>query len=242
MNSFLDTSHLFSSYSAEHFVLLIGFVTLVPLFFRVMASYPEETQRRVLLGLAVLLSLSQLMKIPLNLYAGTFDVAKDIPLHLCNYLPFVLVWMYTTKNRKVWATIFFWIVLGTSQANLTPSVEFSLFHYDAIRYWMVHLGLVLLALYPAVAWKWDLHKEDIYSTVIWLNVAAAIVFGFNLLLGTNYMYLMAKPPGTTFYSILPPWPAYILVLEVILVTWSLLVYALFKWFRRDAVLNEQLSG
>lgn len=242
MNSFLDTSHLFSSYSAEHFVLLIGFVTLVPLFFRVMASYPEETQRRVLLGLAVLLSLSQLMKIPLNLYAGTFDVSKDIPLHLCNYLPFVLVWMYASKNRKVWATLFFWIVLGTSQANFTPSVEFSLFHYDAIRYWMVHLGLVLLALYPAVAWKWDLHKEDIYSTVIWLNVAAAIVFAFNLLLGTNYMYLMAKPPGTTFYSILPAWPAYILVLEVILITWSLLVYRVFRWFRREPVLNEQLSG
>jgi hypothetical integral membrane protein (TIGR02206 family) len=131
----------------------------------------------------------------------------------------------------VWGTVFFWIVLGVSQAKLTPSVEFSLFHYDAIRYWMVHMGLVLLALYPAVIWKWDLKRNDLFRTVGWLNVAAAIIYGLNLILNSNYMYLMAKPPGTTFFSILPAWPTYILVLEVILVVWSVMVYGLFKWIR-----------
>lgn len=234
MNSLFETTHLFASYDTEHLLLLTGFVFLGLLFFRVLGSRPQPVQRKILLGIAVLLSVTQLLKVPVNMYLGTFDVKHDIPLHLCNFLPFVLIWVYFTKSRKVWGTVFFWIVLGVSQANLTPSVQFSLFHYDAIRYWMVHMGLVLLALYPALIWKWDLERKDILRTVGWLNVAAALIFGINLLLGSNYMYVMAKPPGTTFFSLLPPWPAYILVLEVILVIWSLMVYALFKWIRAKA--------
>lgn len=231
MNSFFETTHIFAAYDTEHFLLLTGFVLFGFLFFRVLSSRPEPVQRNILLGIAVILSITQLLKVPMNIYLGIFDVQNDIPLHLCNFLPFVLIWVYAVRSRKVWGIIFFWVILGVSQANLTPSVEFSLFHYDAIRYWMVHMGLVLLALYPAVIWKWDLKRKDILRTVIWLNVVAGLIFGINLLLDSNYMYVMAKPPGTNFYSLLPPWPAYILVLEVILMIWSFMVYGLFKWIR-----------
>lgn len=201
-------------------------------------SQSLEVQRKVLLIFAIILSLTQLLKIPLNLYTGTFDAYKDIPLHLCNFLPFVLAWVYAGKSRKIWGTTFFWIVLGVSQANFTPSVEFSLFHYDAIRYWMVHMGLVLLALYPAIAWDWELKRSDIFRTVLWLNITAGIIYSFNLWMNTNYMYLMAKPPGTTFFSILPPWPAYILVIEVIIVAWSILVYGLFHWLKGGSFMQQ----
>ena len=197
-----------------------------------MKTHPKERQRKVLLGIAIALSVAQLSKIPLNLYTSTFDLTKDIPLHMCNFLPFIMVWVYATKSRKIWATIFFWVVLGVSQANFTPSVQYSLFHYDAIRYWMVHMGLVLLALYPAVEWKWELEITDVGRTVLWLNVAAIIIYGLNIMLGSNYLYVMGKPPGTTFFSILPPWPTYIIVLEVIVVVWSLMVLGMFKWIKK----------
>lgn len=234
MNTFLDTTQLFSSYSAEHFLVVGLFVGFCVWFVPYLKKQSIETQRKVLLGLAVILSFTQLLKIPLNLYTGIFDPTKDIPLHLCNFLPFVLIWIYAKRSRKVWGTVFFWIVLGVSQANFTPSVEFSLFHYDAIRYWMVHLGLVLLALYPALVWDWDLERSDISRTVIWLNIAAGIIFLINIFLNSNYMYVMDKPPGATFFSILPPWPSYILVLEGIIIIWSVVVYGLFQWIKRKS--------
>lgn len=241
MNSLFETTYLFAAYDTEHLVLLLGFLFFGIAFFRVLRSRPEPEQRKVLLGIALLLSATQLLKVPMNLYLGIFDIQNDIPLHLCNFLPFVLVWMYAAGSRKVWGTIFFWIILGVSQANLTPSVEFSLFHYDAIRYWMVHMGLVLLALYPALIWKWELKRKDILRSVGWLNGAALLIYGINLLLNSNYMYLMAKPPGTTFFSILPEWPVYILVLEVILVVWSFMVYGLFKWVQSKFRITPQGS-
>lgn len=214
--------------------MALAFVLFVVLLLRWMKTRSQEEQRKVLLSYAFLLSFVQLGKIPLNLYTGTFDITSDIPLHMCNFLPFVMVWIYTSKSRKVWSAVFFWVVLGVSQANITPSVEFSLFHYDAIRYWMVHMGLVLLALYPLIFWGWDLELKDIGRTLLWLNVTAVIIYGANLLLGSNYFYVMGKPEGTTFFSILPPWPTYLIVLEVIVLIWSLMVYGVVRLFKRRA--------
>ncbi|MCR9131262.1 MAG: TIGR02206 family membrane protein [bacterium] len=232
MNSLFNTSMRFESYSTEHFVVLTVFLATFILFLRWMKLRTEEAQRKMLLLISITLASMQLAKIPLNVYTNTFDVTKDIPLHMCNFLPFVMIWIYATKSRVIWATTFFWVILGVSQANFTPSVQYSLFHYDAIRYWSVHLGLVVLALYPAIGWKWTLEFKDVARTLIAINGVAIVIYGFNLLLGSNYLYIMGKPPGTTFFSILPPWPTYILVLEGIIVVWSMLLVVLFKGLNR----------
>ena len=228
MNSFFETTYLFSSYSGEHLILLTGFAIFFSWFIHYTKPKKEHVQQRILLGMALLLSALQLAKIPLNLYTGVFDITNDIPLHMCNFLPMIMIWVYATKNRTVWATVFFWILIGVSQANLTPSVEYSLFHYDAIRYWMVHLNLILLALYPAIVWKWELKLADVGRTLIALNIVAGIIYFANLILDSNYLYVMGKPPGTTFFSLLPEWPTYIIVLEVIMLLWSLLVWGAFQ--------------
>jgi hypothetical integral membrane protein (TIGR02206 family) len=241
MNSFFETTILFNRYTTEHFVVVSCFVLSVIFFLRWMKTQEQENQRKALLVISVVLAGMQLAKIPLNLYTNTFDVTKDIPLHMCNFLPFVMIWIYAFKSRIVWATTFFWVILGVSQANLTPTVQYSLFHYDAIRYWSVHLGLVLLALYPAMGWKWTLELKDVGRTLIAINVVAGIIFMFNLMLDSNYLYIMGKPPGTTFFSILPPWPSYILVLEVIILVWSLLVIRIFKWFTKDSMDYDRIE-
>lgn len=232
MNSFFETTNSFSAYSTEHWILLLGFLLFVVVFIRSVRKKPEEKQRKILLGIAIVLAVAQLAKIPLNIYVGIFEVSRDVPLHMCNFLPFILIWVYAAKSRVVWATTFFWVILGVSQANFTPSVEYSLFHYDAIRYWLVHLFPILLALYPAIVWKWTLELKDVFRTVIVLNGIAIIIYFINLALGSNYLYIMEKPPGTTFFSILPPWPTYILILEGIIVVWSLLLWGIFWLIRK----------
>lgn len=219
-------------------MLLIGFAISAVFLIRWLIQQHEKSQQNIMLGIAIAVSAAQLLKVPINMYIGIFDSTNDVPLHLCNFLPFIMVWIYATKSRIVWATTFFWVILGVSQANFTPSVEFTLFHYDAIRYWMVHLGLVLLAIYPAIAWKWMLEFKDVLRTFFALNGIALIIYGFNVVLNSNYMYLMGKPPGTTFYSILPEWPYYILVLEGILIIWSLMLWGVFWVIERNRVLIE----
>jgi uncharacterized membrane protein YwaF len=89
---------------------------------------PESQQQRFMLFIAIAVAAAQLLKVPIKMYIGIFDSTNDVPLHLCNFLPFIMIWIYATKSRLVWATTFFWVILGVSQANFTPSVEFKLFH------------------------------------------------------------------------------------------------------------------
>jgi len=42
-----------------------------------------------------------------------------------------------------------------------------------------------------------------------------LVYGINLLVGGNYMFLMHKPPTASLLDVLGPWPWYILSLEVV---------------------------
>ena len=57
----------------------------------------------------------------------------------------------------------------------------------------------------------------------------------NRLLDSNYMYLMGKPPKASVFDLLPEWPYYILVLELVIVVWALLLFGIFRGIRRGFV-------
>lgn len=53
--------------------------------------------------------------------------------------------------------------------------------------------------------------------MIGLNIFALLVTPINLYLGSNYLFLMAKPAVKTIYDYLGPWPYYILSIEVAMI-------------------------
>ena len=58
-----------------------------------------------------------------------------------------------------------------------------------------------------------------------VQVYAVGIVLLNLLLGSNYFYIMRKPPTASLLDYLGPWPWYILVCEGIVLVLFLLVYA-----------------
>ena len=57
----------------------------------------------------------------------------------------------------------------------------------------------------------------------------AVIFVFNLLIGSNYLFIAHKPATASLMDVLPPWPVYIIFIEIIGVVVSLLLYAPFFW-------------
>jgi hypothetical integral membrane protein (TIGR02206 family) len=88
-------------------------------------------------------------------------------------------------------------------------------HYEAVRYWVVHAGLPILAVFCYYIYDWQPTYKDAIRSGIALNLLALLMYPINLLLGSNYIYLNAKPAGTTLYTYLGPWPYYILSLQVV---------------------------
>ncbi len=228
INSLFSNVHEFTAYSFEHGIILFLGVVISLILFVGTKKWTYLKQRKVLILFSSVLVFFQLIKIPIKLFEGSFDASVDLPFHLCNFLPIFLVFIFFYLSRNLWSIVFFWIILGCSQANFTPTIETSLFHWDAIRYWVVHMFLVTLALYPVLIWKWKIKHSDIWRSILIINLLALVIFFINLLVDGNYMYLNAKPPGKTQYSTFPEWPYYILVIEIIILVWSYLLYGIYK--------------
>lgn len=233
LNSPLVFEHSFIGYSSEHFIILCFFCLSGLIYIQSLGKLSVERQHRILFISAIVLALVQLSRIPILAINGQFNIETDLPLHLCNFLPFAMIWSYGVRSEKIWSVMVFWIMLGCSQANFTPAVRESLFYYDAIRYWVVHAFLVILCLYPAINWNWKIKHIDIWRSLGWLHIVSAIIYSINLATGGNYMYLNAKPAGTNFYSILPEWPYYILSLEFVILALSYLLFGIFTVISRN---------
>lgn len=228
MDAFFNTNGGFANYSQEH-----GLTFLFWLVFSLVVLYVgknhwnENQKRRNITILLIIAASTQIMKVLIKAYDGTFDITKDLPLHLCNMLPFAMIFTMWFKKRGWWAFLFFWIVGGSSHSLFTTSLTESFPHYENIRYWVLHAILVMSAFYGSIVYGFSLEKKDIYRSWLGMNILAAIMYPFNVFIGSNYVYLNGKPPGTTFYDLLGPWPYYLISLEIIIPILFWIIYLLF---------------
>ncbi|MFZ1706101.1 MAG: TIGR02206 family membrane protein [Saprospiraceae bacterium] len=235
LENFFNSNGSFVNYETEHFATLLFWILFSAYILYIGRNKWTEYQQRLYITILLVIAAgTQIMKIVIKSWDGTFDITKDLPLHLCNMLPFVMIYIMWRKNRKWWAFFFFWIVGGSSHSLVTTSLTESFPHNEFFRYWVLHSILVMSALYGAIVYRFDLTKKDIIHSWLGINILAAIMFPLNLLLGSNYIYLNAKPPGTTFYDLLGPWPYYLISLEFAVFIIFTLVYYVFKWIMGES--------
>lgn len=213
---FVDNGR-FVKFGASHLLTIFIFIVLgISLVFLGQKLKTRDSKRRLLIYFTAFLFISQILKVFIRLALGNFDITEDLPLHLCNVLPLLLIFPYFFDNRQLWAILFFWVMAGTFQAVFTPTLIEEYPHYEFFRYWIVHCGLVIAALYPIFVLGYRLVFKDIFWSWLCLNIMALLITPFNLFFNANYLYLRAKPIGTTIYDLLGPWPWYILSIEFLI--------------------------
>ena len=91
------------------------------------------------------------------------------------------------------------------------------------QYFISHAGIVGAALFAT----WGLGMRPTFKSLVralvLLNAVAVPVTVVNLALDSNYMYLCA-PPVTASPFLFLPWPWYLLIIEVLALTFFLLLY------------------
>ncbi len=230
LDYFLVENASFKNYSIEHLVCFIICIWFIMYILRLgRHKWSSEQQVKFLTIICLFGAFAQIFKVVYKYYAGIFDATNDFPLHLCNILTLLIPFVVYFKSRFFWGITFFWIIAGCAQSLFTPTLTENLPHYEAIRYWSVHAIIILAAFYGWYVFGFiPTIKDAIYSAIA-MNILAAIIYPINLFLGSNYMFLNAKPAGKTFYDLLGPWPEYILMLEVAILILFSLILVPFYW-------------
>jgi hypothetical integral membrane protein (TIGR02206 family) len=176
--------------------------------------YMQERQKLWLSRLmAVTISFWALIYVIIKLWLGDFDQRTDLPFDICNLTALLLPFLMWNPSYRVHEVLYFWILAGTVQGILTPHLVNGFPNFIFIKYWVIHAGLVVYAIYVTNVFDLRPNFRSIGKSFLILQAYVAFVIGINLMLGSNYVYVLGKPPTASALDYLGPWPWYLLVVE-----------------------------
>jgi len=210
--------------------LIAGVAIVLPLLVRRLGL---GAVRAVALLLAALLLLQEVVGLSLQL-ARYGPGVQLLPLHLCSLAVFVTAWMLLSRNPRVFEVAYFWALAGTTQALATPDLRTGFPDPAYVLFFTAH-GLVIVGvLYGVLALGLRPTGLSVLRVALITLAVAVMVFGVNLALGTNFMYLMAKPAGASLLDWFGPWPWYWLGLVAVAIVSFAVLYAPFLAFDLSA--------
>jgi len=166
--------------------------------------------------------------------SGNYNVQTDLPLYLCSFIALLIP--IFTYYRKFWLyeILLFWIIAGTLQGVITPDIAEGFPTFDYFRYWVVHLGLLIIVFYATFVFGMRPKFKSIFKSIFALQLYVAMMVITNYLLEANYFYLNKKPKSTSILDYFGEWPYYIIVTQLILIPYFLIIYLPFYLIAKRA--------
>lgn len=184
----------------------------------------NSQQVNILIGLGWFVSLFIISFHAYRMLFENYNFKTDLPLFLCSLLALIIP--IFTHYRKYWMfeILVFWIIGGTLQAVITPDIPEGLPSFDYFRYWIVHLGLLVIIFYVVFIFNMKPTLRSVLKSFLAFHVYLAIVAVLNYVLDANYFYLMEKPQSATIMDHFGEWPYYVIAGQLVLIPLFLLVY------------------
>jgi len=219
--------------SLEHLVpIIIGTVLTVFLIRFSKSRLNGKQQQKLLHSLGIFVSLTVLVFHIYLFSQGGYNLITDLPLFLCSFLA-LFIFLFTCCRRYwLYEILLFWILAGTSQAIITPDISDGFPSFEYIRYWIAHIGLVIIILYATFVFNMRPTLKSVFKSFLAIQVFFVFSLLINYALGANYSYLNRKPNMPSALDYLGDWPNYILVVELLLIPYFLIIYLPFYISKR----------
>ena len=243
MEYFLETTETiidgvgFSHYSLIHIAWLVLFagVTIANVIYYKKASPEKRSQWRKII--AALLIADELFKMAGLFIGGNYQFSY-LPLHLCSINIFVIAYHSFKPNRLLDSILYTVCIPGALAALLFPSwTKLPLGNFMHIHSFTVH---ILLALYPIVlTCAGDIRPkvQDIPKCVGILLTAAIPITIINLLLGTNFMFLMEADTNNPLYIFKQLFGSHLWGFPIIIT--AILIVMFTPWYLLDRRQNKR---
>ncbi len=213
----------FEMFSLQHISTLLIFIAVTAIIIVYGKRTEEPLRSDIGMMIAGITFSTLLLDAVYKLVFGTFNIYEDLPFFLCDLVAFILPFILYYRNRKWIGILYFWALGGTLQAIITPDLKdgFPTFHF--FRYFIGHAGIIMAILYTVIVRRIRIGWQDFILAVIYAQVYLVAVHLINYMLGSNYSYTMAKPPGGSILDVMGPWPWYLLAGEGLMLVLFLLL-------------------
>ena len=163
-----------------------------------------------------------------NIYTILVDdwtVRDFLPLHLCNISYFICILVLLNKKKWMYEWTLLLALPSALNAIITPELIWGSSKWHIFEYYFMHGSLILVPLYLMFAMNYKLRLLSWWKTFLRAQIVVVIVFSLNLILGTNYMFLLSKPLVNN-PLIFGDWPFYILSVQLIGLLHIVVIYKL----------------
>jgi hypothetical integral membrane protein (TIGR02206 family) len=163
----------------------------------------------------VLIGVTYLVEHAAFVVRGTWDVERNLPLHLTDVVTIVSVLALWTLRPRLVELTYFWALTASLQAVLTPNLTEATATIFVLTFFVTHSGAIVAAML-LVAGLGIVPPEGAVRRVFGATVAvAAVAAAGDLITGGNYMFLREKPSTASLLDVMGPWPIYIVSAAVL---------------------------
>lgn len=187
--------------------ITIAIAVLLPLLLRWRASPQGQDTARKVLAACMFVDIFLGPAVRAGIYG--MPLAEHLPLHLCGMTVTLGAFMLWTRSYRLYEVLYYWGTGGALVALMTPDVLQAFPHPVFFLFFLSH-GLGFMAIMFATLVMGFRPRPR--SLLIVMPVTAAyalLMYPVNLLLGSNYLFLLAKPAQPSPLDWFGPWPSYL---------------------------------
>ena len=225
------TGSPFELFGPAHLVglgVVVLLATLIILLGRRSKDKGQRTLRVILAGILLIAETSWHLW---NYFTGQWTIQEMLPFHLCSTLVWLSIYMLLTRNTFIYEFAYLLGIAGALQALLTPDA--GIYGFPHFRYFQTltsHGAIITAALYMTLVEGFRPTGASLKRVIIGSNLYMFVVFILNFIIGSNYMFIARKPDTASLLDVLPSWPWYIPIIELLGLAFVLAFYVPF-WIK-----------
>lgn len=243
MKYFLDTVETvdsnmgFSHFDGMHLAWLALFVIITVVncvWYRKLGTAGKSRWKKTV---AILIVANEIFKMAMLAIGGRYELSY-LPLHLCSINIFVIA-IHAWKPSKLLSGFLYTVCIpGAIAALLFPTwTELPILNFMHLHSFTVHIELAMYPIVLAVAGELAPSVKQLHKYLLLLVVIAIPIYGINLLLDTNFMFLMSADPGNPLYLFEQMWGNHLYGFPVLIAAVLIVMYVPLEIYR--AIKNKK---
>ena len=215
----------FSHFDGFHLAWLLAGAAVIFLCCLLYRKMKEEQRSVYRKAMAVLLIADELFLVIPMIVMGVFRAAY-LPFELCSINLFLIAWHAWKPSRTLGAYLYTVCIPGALAAMLFPSwTKLPALNFVQIHSFTLHILLVMYPVLLLAAGELKPRLRDVPRCLGLLVALAGIALILNLLLDTNFMFLMRVSKGNPLYIFEQAWGNHLLGFPVLIGAIVIVLYA-----------------